>query len=152
MSQEQKPTFEGWAIVEQMGHNRYAGRISEFQIGGAALIRIEVPAIPERRHKIKQDWDPQTGDYYTDGPREVESVIPARQAFTKLIGVQSIFAITPCTEEVARAAAEQMRAEPVTCIQIPERLMIPASTEDNSRDPEGDDPEDKIYGDPEGQF
>jgi hypothetical protein len=71
---------EIWAIVEVMDHSRYAGRVSECQQFGAPLIRVEVP---------ESDGQP---------------------AFEKHLGAASIFAITPCTEAVARAAAAQFRA------------------------------------------
>ena len=35
--------YEGWAILELMGHRRLAGKISEAVIGGAAMTRIDVP-------------------------------------------------------------------------------------------------------------
>ena len=35
--------FEGWAILELMGHRRLAGRLSESTIGGGAFVRIDVP-------------------------------------------------------------------------------------------------------------
>jgi len=35
--------FEGWAILELMGHRKLAGRISEATLGGGAFIRIDVP-------------------------------------------------------------------------------------------------------------
>ncbi len=133
MSEQQQPAFDGWALVEQMGHNRYAGKISEFVLGGASLIRIEVPEIPERTegHEVWEDGR------YVMKPR----VIPGRQGFTKFIGPASIFAITPCTEEVARAAAEQMRAEPITCVQMPERPAIAAAIGESDTDPDDSDPE-----------
>lgn len=34
--------FEGWAVVELMGHRRLAGFISEQQIAGAAFLRLDV--------------------------------------------------------------------------------------------------------------
>jgi hypothetical protein len=131
---EQQPAFEGWAVLEQMGHNTYAGKISEFVLGGTSLIRIEVPEIPERTEKYQTYEDTPAGCYTRV---EKERVIHGRQAFTKLIGPSSVFAITPCTEEVARAAAEKMRAEPITCVQLPERLAIAAGTEPEDSDPEG---------------
>ena len=33
---------EFWAIVELMGHQRIAGKVSEETIGGAALLRVDV--------------------------------------------------------------------------------------------------------------
>jgi hypothetical protein len=35
--------FEGWAILELMGHRRLGGRISEATIAGGAFIRIDIP-------------------------------------------------------------------------------------------------------------
>lgn len=37
-------TFEGWAIVELMGHRRLAGHVSEQEIAGQAFLRLDVPA------------------------------------------------------------------------------------------------------------
>lgn len=37
-------TFEGWAVVELMGHRRLAGKVSEQEIAGAAFLRLDVPA------------------------------------------------------------------------------------------------------------
>lgn len=40
---EQKPAFEGWVILELMGHRRLAGYLSEQTIGGTSFLRIDVP-------------------------------------------------------------------------------------------------------------
>ena len=40
---ERTETFEGWAILELMGHRRLAGFLREQEIAGAAFIRIDVP-------------------------------------------------------------------------------------------------------------
>ena len=34
--------YEGWAIVELMGHRRLAGHVSEQEIAGAAFLRLDV--------------------------------------------------------------------------------------------------------------
>ena len=91
--------FNAWAICEVMGHQVYAGRVSEQTIAGAAFIRVDTPAI---------------GD------------LPA---FTKLLGAGSIFAITPCDEEVAMRAAASFQNRPfshLTTIRAPERLPAPS--------------------------
>jgi hypothetical protein len=36
-------TFEGWAILELMGHRRLAGHLSEVSIAGGSFVRIDVP-------------------------------------------------------------------------------------------------------------
>jgi hypothetical protein len=35
--------FEGWAILELMGHRRLGGYVSEAIIGGVSMLRIDVP-------------------------------------------------------------------------------------------------------------
>jgi hypothetical protein len=35
-------TYEGWAILELMGHRRLIGRVSEATIAGSAMLRIDV--------------------------------------------------------------------------------------------------------------
>lgn len=40
---ETKESFEGWAVLELMGHRKMAGRVSEAVVGGASLLRIDVP-------------------------------------------------------------------------------------------------------------
>lgn len=35
--------FEAWGIVELMGHQRAAGRLTEQTLGGANLLRVDIP-------------------------------------------------------------------------------------------------------------
>jgi hypothetical protein len=83
-------TFEEWAIVEIMGHQRYAGRVTEQTIGGCSFVRVDVPAI--------------------DGHAE----------FTKLFGQSSIFCISPCDQSLVRAVAEKLRSVPLSRYELPE--------------------------------
>ena len=76
--------FEHWMIVELMGHNIIAGFVSEQTIGGAALIRVDVP---------KTD---------NAGP------------FTKFFNNSAIYAMTPTTEEVATVAANKLAVRPIS--------------------------------------
>lgn len=80
-----------WAIVEVMGHSQYAGRVSEYTGLGVPLVRVEVPAVE------------------------------GLPAFEKLLGASSIFRVTPCTEETARAAAAQLRVRPLSMVALPAR-------------------------------
>ena len=75
--------FDCWAILEIMGHSKYAGRVSEQAIGGCSFVRVDVPAV--------------------DG----------RLAFTKLFSQGSIFCITFCSEALAKTVASQTYAKPV---------------------------------------
>lgn len=38
--------FEGWAIVELMGHRKLAGYVREVSIAGAAMMRLDIPSDP----------------------------------------------------------------------------------------------------------
>lgn len=87
---EDQEKFDCWALVEVMGHSRYAGRVTEQAIGGCNFVRVDVPA-------------------FEGSP-----------AFTKLLGQSSIFAITPVTEQVAKGMAQQFRNSPVNVYDLPE--------------------------------
>ena len=105
-----------WAIVELFGHQKISGKVTEEVIAGAAMLRVDVPAAGEAT------------------------------AFTRYYGSGAIYAITPVTEEVARLAADWLRAEPIT-VYIPELRQRPASTgpaidADLDDDDDGDDARD----------
>lgn len=40
--------FEGWAIVEMMGHRQEVGYVTTEAYGQAVLFRVDSPDIPER--------------------------------------------------------------------------------------------------------
>lgn len=96
---EQSQSFNTWAIVEVMGHKRFAGYVTEQTFGVATLIRVDVPATeqPEREGYVGNRWG-------KIAPRKTA-------AYSKLIGVGSIYCITPCTEEVARKVATVIEAD-----------------------------------------
>lgn len=96
--------FEQWCVVEIMGHKRFAGFVTEQAIGGASFVRIDVPEITLPNGKK----------------------LPA---FTKLFGASSIYCLSPCTEETARAFAETMRSEGFSLYEAP-RLTGPAATDE----------------------
>jgi len=83
-------TFDNWCLVELFGHSRIAGRVTEETIGGCSFVRVDVPAV-------------------NDQP-----------AYTKFYGNGAIYAMSPVTEEVARAAAASYRMVPVSVYEIPE--------------------------------
>lgn len=87
--------FREWCLIELMGRHRLAGLVSEQVIGGQSFIRIDVPAI--------------------------ESAGLA--GFTKFFGPGAIYAMTPTTEEMARATLVALRPAPVSRYEFP---MLPA--------------------------
>ena len=111
--------FEGWAVVEQMGHNRYAGLVTTEYFGDAALFRIDVPQLEERERITKRpDYGPD-GAYLPAGSKVTEARV---QGYTKYIGPKSLFALTPCTQEAALAAVEEIQPRRVMAVTLPETL------------------------------
>ncbi len=74
---ESKQPFDQWCLVEIMGHQRLAGRVTEEVIGSAALIRVDIPS--------------------GDGPDDF---------VTQYVGTGSIYRMTPTTESAVRAAVK----------------------------------------------
>jgi len=107
-STDTNSTFRSWCIVEIMGHQRYAGLVTEEALGGTNFVRIDVPEVGE---------------------------VPA---FTKLFGAGSIYAITPCSEETARRAAASFCKVPFYefSAPAPARLPAPDDHQDNWEDEE----------------
>lgn len=75
--------FDSWAIVDVMGHNRFVGRVTEQVVAGQGFVRVDIPK--------------------TD----------AAEAWTKLIGTASIYAITPISEELAIKLAKSNESVPI---------------------------------------
>lgn len=110
-------SFETWAIVEVMGHRQFAGYVSEQAIGGASFVRVDVPEVfAERQNGTRAGLS--------------QEVLPA---FTKLLGAGSIYAISPCTEETARAFASRLQTRSFSVYEAP-RLAAPATV---TAEPEG---------------
>lgn len=117
MSEQEK--FEGWAILELMGHRKLGGYLHEATIAGAAFIRIDVPA-----------FDPGGGQ---------EGQIAATQFYSP----SAVYAITPTTEDLAKAMAARYQPEPVTRWELP-RLPEPRDPYPRQRAPEPDREQERI--------
>jgi len=89
---EQENGFEGWAILELMGHRRLAGWLSQETVAGAPFVRIDVPA---------------------DDPAALEP------SATQFYAPSAVYCITPTTEETARAVARGARPTPVQRWELP---------------------------------
>ena len=82
--------FEGWAILELMGHRRMGGFVRQVEMFGTAMCRIDVPA---------------------EGEGETIA--------TQFYGGSSIYCMTPTTEAMARAVAVRNQPEPVQRWELP---------------------------------
>ncbi len=86
--------FEQWCVVEIMGHKKFAGFVTEQSLGGSSFVRIDVPEIT-----------------LANGTK-----LPS---FTKLFGAGSIYCLSPCTEETAKAFAAKLRSEAFALYEAP---------------------------------
>lgn len=65
------PEFEGWAIVELMGHRKLAGYVRDVTMFGAAFCRLDVPS------------EPPVTQYY--GPSAIYCVTPTTEDLAKRV-------------------------------------------------------------------
>jgi len=104
-----KPT---WAIVEIMGHQVIAGQLSEVTVAGAAMLRVDVPALPATPHRA------------------------ATQPFTRFYGAGAIYAITPVDEFTALQAVAHYTRAPIDAYTIRHMLADPVLAHEEG--PEGE--------------
>lgn len=83
--------YEGWAILELMGHRRLGGYVREVEMFGAKSCRIDIPSATK------------------------EGQVHATQFY----GGSAIYCLTPCTEEAARTVARMNQPEPVQRWELP---------------------------------
>lgn len=76
--------FEQWCILELMGHQRIAGKITEQVIAGQAMLRVDVPKTA------------------------------SKESFTVFYTSNAVYRIVPTDEKTARAAAEYYNEAPVS--------------------------------------
>jgi hypothetical protein len=121
--------FEQWCVVEIMGHKKFAGYVTEQSLGGSSFVRIDVPQITLK-----------------DGTQ-----LPP---FSKLFGSGSIYCLSPCTEETARAFAAQIRSEAFSLYEAPrlENTRIAAEELRWQRVLDEDDEDDELEMDEEQDF
>ena len=80
--------FASWCIVELMGHVTLVGYVSETEIGGSKLLRIDVPASK------------------------------GMQAFSSLFGTSAVYKMTPVDEETVTAVCERQQQQPFSSWEL----------------------------------
>lgn len=135
MSEAQQARFDGWAIVDVLGHQRYVGYVTTEAYGQAVLFRIDVPALEPRERVTKQPGYINGHGYTPAGTTVQEGAV---DGYSKLIGAGSIYAITPCTKEAALKAVEEVQHRPLMNVTIPPGVSLPPH-EDDYGGADGDD-------------
>lgn len=138
MSEQDQATFDGWAILEIFGHQRYAGRVKTEAYGQSVFWRIDVPPL-EPRERISTCYECIGNTSCPPGTIVQEKAV---QGYSKLFGSGAIYCLTPCTQEAAMKAVEDMQARPLMAVKLPECKELSAPVEnDPMPDPEAHDPE-----------
>jgi hypothetical protein len=119
--------FEGWAIVDVLGHQRYVGYVTTEAYGQAVLFRVDVPALEERERVTKRPG------YYDSHYLPAGSTVKegAVAGYTKLVGSGSIYTLTPCTKEAALEAVEQSQPRPLMSVALPPERAIAATVDEH---------------------
>jgi hypothetical protein len=97
-------SYQGWAILELMGHRRLAGYVQEQEIAGAAFLRLDVP----------DDDAPDAGP-----------------VMTQFYSAAAVYCLTPCTEQLARDVAKMGRPQPVRPWELPSVSSSAVDVDDN---------------------
>lgn len=87
MNETQEEKWEGWAILELMGHRRLAGYVTQVEMFSKIMCRIDIPS----------------GD----------------DMVTQFYGGDSVYCLTPTTEEIAKGLAAKLQPTPVRRYELP---------------------------------
>lgn len=140
MEPPKQAAFDGWAIVDVLGHQRYAGYVTTEAYGQAVLFRIDVPALDERERITKRPGY-INGQYIVAGTTVKEGAVAG---YTKLIGAGSIYSITPCTKEAALKAVEDIQPRPLMSVTLPPERSLGEPQEADEPEPDSSDQDDEL--------
>ena len=112
--------YQGWAILELMGHRQRPGYVREVEIAGAKMLRIDIPV-----QKDEVDQDIMVTEFY---------------------GPSAIYALRPCAEQLVRDQIGKYGSDPRPVAPLTYREREPAtrlaagSTDDETDADEDQDP------------
>lgn len=104
--------FKSWAVLELLGHRKLAGYVTEQEVAGAKMLRLDVP--------------------HPDGPRYVENTTLEDFAATQFYSPAALYCLTPVAESVARGFAQRAQPAPVSQWELPQPAAAasPATDDD----------------------
>lgn len=115
-TETQKPDplkFDSWCLLEIMGHQKFAGRVTEETIAGSAFLRIDIPE--------RADGTP---------------------AFTKFFSPSSVYSFTPMAEDLVRGIAAELRNAPIAAYDLPAEMRAKLLERPAIADMRGNDADD----------
>lgn len=132
-------SFEGWAVVEMMGHRKEIGFVTTQAFGQAVLFRVDVPELPEREFILESpEYANANGEglrWCPVGTKVKRGANPARSC---LVAPSSLYAINPCSEEAALKLIERNVARPLIVLELPEQAALPPASDESDDSYVGD--------------
>ena len=125
MAEAKQSAFEGWAVVELLGHQREIGYVTTEAYGAAILFRVDTPELAEREFVLPRP-EYGAGGTLPAGAKVKRAAVPAA---SRLVAPGALYAINPCTEEAARAAIEHSVSRPLVLIEAPPKALTAAVDE-----------------------
>lgn len=109
----QQSKFEGWAIVNVLGHQQFAGYVTTEHFGQTVLFRVVSPD-RESRTRVSKEGEYMRSfrgySYAQEGWQISEGPMPATERY---IGAGSIYTLEPSTREKVVAALDEASPRPV---------------------------------------
>ena len=130
MSETQQSKFEGYAIVEIMGHQQVAGYVTTEAFGSVVMFKVVQQEIPPTEKTLGYTQYVNC-EHCPEGSR----VRISRERAETYVGVGSVYRMTPCTEEQANAA----QPAKVEIIEKAERKLVAAGINEAILGGEDDD-------------
>lgn len=121
-------TFEGFAMLELMGHRKEIEFVTTQAFGQAVLFRCDTPELPEREYTLERP-EYAGGRYCPVGTKVKRQAAPASSC---LVAPSALYAINPCSEDAAMIAIERSIARPLIILELPpepERALAAADDE-----------------------
>lgn len=115
--ENQQSKFEGYAIVEIMGHQKMAGYVTTEAFGNVVMFKIHQESAPPEE-KILDSSRYLGGEWHPAGTK----LRATRQEAVSYIGAGSVYRMTPCTRE------DVFRSQP-TIFEVLERPAAIAQIE-----------------------
>jgi hypothetical protein len=116
--------FEGWAIVEMMGHQREIGYVTTEAYGVAVLFRVDVPELAPCEYVLKRpEYGQVNGAAEKYMPAGTKVQREGRSARSRLVSPAAVYAINPCTEEAAREMLLAQTYRKLICLELPQKQL-----------------------------
>jgi hypothetical protein len=129
MNAGEQSSFEGWAILEIFGHQKYAGYVKTEYYGTACMFRCDVPPLPERERVTRSGCYVKGGEfdreYAPAGSTVKESATPG---YSKLFGVGAIYSMTPCDEAAALLMVAELQPRALMLVSLPPEKALGAGS------------------------